>query len=280
MNDYTGIDNCIMEVATNFKNPKFCNGISDKTQRANCVGLINVAKGKTNACDNLPSGQQDTCLINLAQKTGDISLCQKMANEQNKNYCIGSLTSAKISNPTDCQKLPSQGNIDSCLSAQAVANGDISLCGKIQDPNVDGQCVVGVAGTSGAGVADCAYAPNEVWKSNCYQGFPTGKNGIDNCLKLDNVQNDQNTCITNIARRAGNSDACKTIQDPDSQYYCLMVIGIDKKDLSICDYNPGNIKTQDVKNYCYSTYATFNHDPSVCEKIPAGSTWKNTCSDK
>ena len=144
-------------------------------------------------CSGMPEFQsaslEDVCIMGLAGKHENSSLCKKVGSNQRTN-CYALV--AEISNDADvCSNAGTQK--DQCYDQYARNTKDVSACDKISDINNRDSCYNGLAGT----LADPAI-----------------------CNKIRSVSQ-KDSCYWNIASRLGDSSYCNKITNSNQMQNCL-----------------------------------------------------------
>jgi hypothetical protein len=180
--------------------PKICDLLpEDIVKDANCYMVKAINENRVETCD-LISEQlpRFVCYADLALKNNDISLCEKIIDEEFIKMYPGQNTpfkeagcyakfAIKNNDPRFCDKLLNQYAKESCLSDLAIANND---------------------------PAQCDLVDNLGEKSSCISQIAVRKLDGSICLKIDDIWVDiKDECLTFIAGTTGNAGLCASVSD-------------------------------------------------------------------
>ena len=170
------------------------------------------------------------CYISIAEKSGNIRICQRLSDE-NKRICIikvagssGNLTHCKIFNSTYYR--------DECYFDIAVKTRDSDVCNSISDINLKHRCISSLLKET-ADVNLCGRL---------------GVEEIDSCYRSYLIK------ITNLTY-------CNNIVDKYWKNMCKIYVALNTEDISICEM------TGHMKDNCYFETAYKKADATICKKI-------------
>ncbi|MEK7560407.1 MAG: hypothetical protein AAB539_00425 [Patescibacteria group bacterium] len=107
---------------------------------------------------------------------------------------------------------------DVCRIVFADEKGDSEICAKIRTPELQGQCVAGVALKKGDATL-CEGAIGEA-RDRCYDGVAQ-KLGAEACTKIRTVDK-KDSCLSNAASRQGDGSMCRQIANVSMRDQCYM----------------------------------------------------------
>ncbi len=103
-----------------------------------CAGLF-----ATNTfIDEILGSKKDSCYIQAAISTRDVSVCEKITTQLSKNTCYTELAVA-LNDISICQKISSTSANASCISGIAGTKQNPALCASIQDTSARTWCELG-----------------------------------------------------------------------------------------------------------------------------------------
>lgn len=170
-------------------------------------------------CDEVPTQQKNYCYNQLALRENNISICDKMPNQDDKDSCYWNFARGK-EDLLICDKIKNLDFLDNCYRDIATAKEDLSICEKITDQEK---------------------------KNNCYRNIAKAK---QDPLVCDNIatQSVKNSCYSDIAISRQDLSICDKIQDSLDRDYCYLVIAKAKKDRKICDQIEYKMYRDDCRN--------------------------------
>jgi len=257
-----------------------------------CYKGVAVGKKDISVCEKIHYKHQhleekDDCYAAVAEAKKDPSICEKIKYDFIKKECYYLVAVAKQNNSicnlisenetddynADIRYTKSHCNesVDLEKKLNAIAKGDISLCGEIQYinkyityGNYQDQCYSGVAVVK----KDISICEKILGDTNereyCYSDIAVAKKDLSICDKIaDDDVND--SCYRRVAEARKDVSICEKIQDQDDREWCYKLVAIAKEDISICD----DLFVDASKNSdsCYYGVAVAKRDSSICEKI-------------
>lgn len=143
-------------------------------------------------CSGMPSTQmfsfEDYCIIGVAGKYKNSSLCRKAAKEQ-RMACYTIIAELR-GDPAACSEAGTQA--DQCLNQYAMDKKDSSVCEKITDVS---------------------------YRDNCYTNMANQLSDPELCAKIRNI-NQKDSCYFNFAMRYGDQSYCNRISNSNQQQNC------------------------------------------------------------
>lgn len=154
-------------------------------------------------CTGMPESQQgsleDMCVIGLAAKIKDASLCQELSRDSRPG-CYALVASAK----NDVNVCAEAGTYkDRCYEEYARISQDASACDKISDINSKGNCYYNLFNVLGD-PALCDKIASVGTKDSCYWSAAMRTGDSTYCNKITNANQKEN-CNQNLASQGGQS---------------------------------------------------------------------------
>ena len=234
----------------------------------------------------LPGDDLDGCYYDLAEKAGDVLLCDRIPGNNTKALCKAGfyknssacrdITNADMQcdcylnillpskNLSQCENVFPTACRGRCFNEYAVKYDMPQLCQRADDGSRD-SCYRAVA-TENLDPAACA---SVLMQSSdlCYLDMAVGLKDPLICANITPSEKDYKYwCLAGAERNVSLCDRVEKDKWPDCVYYVARLTG----DESICD------KTNDKTGSCYIALAEYGKDPSYCEKIK-GSEEKDRC---
>jgi hypothetical protein len=238
-------------------------------------------------CAGIPPGDNlDGCYYDIALKTADALMCERIPGNNTKNLCKAGfdknssicreITNADMqcdcylntlmpeANMSECENVFPTACKGRCFYQYAVKYDVPELCRRADDSSRD-SCYVRV-GTENMDPSACAslQAPS---RDICYLDMAVG---LIDPLICDNLTYSEKGykywCLAAAGRNVSLCDRVGSDKWSDCVYYVARLTG----DGSICE------KTNDKTGSCYIALAEYGKDPIYCEKIK-GSEEKDRC---
>ena len=86
-------DHCFILLSLNKANITFCEKLGDRAKQLNCFGQVGIKLNDTKICDRIPSEDTDTmaihdkCVMCIAFKLGNVSMCRNFMNPIREAEC-------------------------------------------------------------------------------------------------------------------------------------------------------------------------------------------------
>lgn len=165
----------------------------------------------------------DPCIEEVAIKTGNESLCNRMGKtgrgEGTQEWCQKKVF---IQNTNLCKEFLEEKLKENCLRNIALDTNNAEICKKIFD-------------------FDCADAiafrtknPDDCGWGGCAKAIALSTNNPDFCEK-DRWETERDKCFQEFGRRTQNVDFCKKIENSYWRTDCIIDIAVNKNDRSLCD---------------------------------------------
>ena len=171
-------DSCYLSLASSLSSPSLCGMASSREAQIECSNSIyyKLAEEQKNAsmCRNMMTDEMsshsqivDSCILNVATSSKDVSLCAGISNstiraqceatqadfeyceslteESTRTLCFYNVATAGT-DPGGCEMVPSQSVRDNCYYQFATRRGDILICDKIAGDNLRSVCRSGLGG--------------------------------------------------------------------------------------------------------------------------------------
>jgi hypothetical protein len=180
--------------------------VTDKSQ---CAAPVLTVESELTVCSGMPTYQsyplEDMCIIGLAGKHQDTSLCKK-ASRDVRSGCIVLVAEVK-NDPTICTQAEQQ---DQCYQQYATDKKDATLCDNIKDGNYKDSCYQNLASQLGdPKLCDkLVYADR---KGSCYYDMAMRLRDTSYCDKIADSNQKQN-CLQNLQGGQGNVKYAQPVQ--------------------------------------------------------------------
>ncbi|MDD5163602.1 MAG: hypothetical protein PHD95_05345 [Candidatus ainarchaeum sp.] len=243
-------NSCYYAIGIENSDAQACAGISQSSQkiiqeRDSCLQAVATAKKDTSACAMMSASYstdhyvRDDCYWGIFSSTKAPEICQKFISRTKKEQCLATIASEPAT-INDCLQLPSDSNRNICIEQIAIDSKNYLLCRQISDSNSKRSCLNSLAG---------------LLDSNSNEAI---------CNEMTFTQ-DKDACEKNLAGATGKIQYCEKINSIILKDNCYSIIGIQKKDPSICE----KILLTDYTNWdsCFEGIATANNDASLCIRI-------------
>lgn len=292
ISDMTTKDNCYFKKATEQFELTTCLNIQNIGLKYSC---FNEVTKNPLVCENAGELlQKNDCYKFIAEGKHDISLCEKVSEEE-RDFCYGAyleLSKEDISEDI-CEKIDSTFLKDDCFTKIAEEKQDAYACERISKENVDTKnyCFA-VAGVD----SKFCEKIQESTKNSCFLWIARKKKDSSICMKVDSLY--LNTCYNSVAVAAMDPLICESL-NPDPRNGCYFNVATAKQDSAVCDKisavqgDLGYVSQEfaedmknncyahsmkdssycekfeniESKNYCYYKIATENSNPLICDKI-------------
>ncbi|MEM2175432.1 MAG: hypothetical protein QXI58_07435 [Candidatus Micrarchaeia archaeon] len=193
-----------------------CEKITKISERTACEAIV---KSNEKRCEILNESMRDLCYKIYAIEKGICSVCDKINSPFYSNPCY-SECAKKTLNSFYCSK-PSEENIrDECYKNIAILTKNISYCKGIKLDSSRALCQIEI----GKILLDMTVC-DEVeikYRRLCYIILIPLPIPIENCLKINELYSERDTCLLNAAKREKNSTACDYVS-PSIKDYCLEI---------------------------------------------------------
>lgn len=254
-------------------------------------------------CSDGDNNRKDSCLMQLAYKTKDPSVCEDVSSQSSKDSCYSSYA-IRTNDSNICPKVSEQERRNNCYLTIAKKTGDENLCKEIKGTNIvgigyDSRCLYEIAS-----IHQKPYVCDMITDAaGCYVNVAS----VDNpeiCEKITD-QHYKDECYMNIVidpykcKVGGDIDCyekglnsyniyCAKIEDESDRDKCYKEVSIRLKDSNICNninypysketcfleyYEGDGISVCDdlefvqSKAICYKKYGIVNGDVTACDKI-------------
>jgi len=197
---------CYLAIAENTRNLKICEMIVGLSGKNHCIASVNdLLMQEISANDfgvkecNILSGRfKDDCLLEVAIKSLDNSICKNITYYDTKKECIINI-SLISKDPFVCDDLGSHDSRGQCKLEIAIATKDIQICEMISNQFSRVDCITNVA-IAKNDLALCDTFEDglnkEVWVHSCYRNFATTTLNESLCALVDEQE-----CINEIKIR-------------------------------------------------------------------------------
>ncbi len=170
-------------------------------------------------CSGMPSTQtisfEDACIIGVAGKYQDPSLCRKTGRDQ-RVLCYTIVAELK-NDPDTC--LEAEYQASQCYEQYARDKRDGSVCGKITDVKYKDMCYSNLANQLSDSTL-CDKITDVNYKDTCYSNLASQLSDSTLCDKIRNA-NQKDGCYSNMAMRFGDSSYCNKIINSDQKQMCI-----------------------------------------------------------
>ncbi len=292
-------ENCYKIVAVGKLNLGLCNKIADESLRNSCKKEIllrsenitdcsafagnssfagNIFAGNSlyfqcvlgiaektlniSLCKKLPQQIRDNCIIILASKLKNSRLCDDGLSDSLKLWCYESSGFAKENTTIAlaafelCSIIKNKTNLtksyESCIADIAVKRRNLSVCFQIQNASKRDDCIYNTA-LSINSIKACSFIINSYTKDWCMAYIAKEKENITICYGLA-YEDSKASCISMLAEKLKSRQLCEklayltAINASMAKDLCLKDVAIAAKDKAICS----SIKDSNLQSQCYS----------------------------
>ncbi|MBI2128774.1 hypothetical protein HYU07_00900 [Candidatus Woesearchaeota archaeon] len=166
--------------------------VADKT---GCAAEKLSVDSQMSVCTGMPSTQsysiEDMCVMGVAAKNNDTSLCKKLSRDQ-RPACLALVAEAK-NDPTICAGSESDYQ---CYELYARDKKDGSVCGNIKETSP---------------------------KDNCYSNMANQLRDVTLCDKISGVDQ-RDSCYVNMMYSMRDSSICDKITGSSQKQQCLQIV--------------------------------------------------------
>lgn len=168
-----------------------------------------------------------------------------------------------------CQKLDDEsgGRIDRCLSKVAVALGDNTACGKIDETGRRSNCYNDVA--VAIGDEESCSLVEITSRSYCYSKIAENEADEAICSMIRADDRGSDDCYSRVAVVKRDEDLCVWVKGEVPKFDCLSSVAAKGKFRDPCDKIENN---DDRKELCLKGVAVASGDKKLCTEIPLGQT--------
>lgn len=222
--------------------------------------------------------QKYDCIYNLANSTGNYSMCSLLPQGILSNACIGNIAE-NSQNVTICDSISGRGVVyANCIVNISNSTNDISYCNKLQGGNVSA-CAFGVARKNAfANLSDCDAIPNSSQRAVCsyiyYYDIAQASGTQRYCTALPNETN--GTLLTVLASKDYLDANVLATYDYLSfsalnvtlQQYCNYGVAVSSRNKTLCSYS--GILSQPCYSYINISNSTITlNASSLCASVPS-----------
>lgn len=225
---------CIREIAYTTLDRSLCVKIQTPYMRSECYDRIAKEIPSIDFCNSLQGNWKANCLIYLASKNNDRSLCKLVV--EARQECVDGLCPSK-SFPVDPSGTPlfqvPEEDLQ-CLREIAKATQNLSICYEFNN-NLDRDgCIFDVLSEQkNYGLCDQL---NEYFTISCYSNYAAQKADVEICKDyLAGAFVEE--CIKNVAVSNSDPSICSTISDNNLKNLCYYELVLNNKitDTSLCN---------------------------------------------
>jgi len=187
-----------------------------------CYKMLSGTTKDISFCEKIVNqSERDDCFTSFAvHYNKDISLCQKIADTSRRHSCYSDFVYNIIKDFSECEKLPYQDARDICFRMFANKGRDYSLCDKI----------IGI---------------NE--KDSCFNDTSSYTKEPSSCEKIkDNSLRDD--CFHNLAEKNKDSSLCEKVINKKDRDWCYEGVAWETRDISLC----AKIEDKSQRDFCYT----------------------------
>lgn len=191
-------------------------------------------------CDEISEGSEKSyCLSDIAFYTANVSLCYELSNVKydRRDHCIERIA-ISTENVSMCYEL--EGYHGSCLSYVARSMGNLSLCYEIpkdtilSETNIE-NCITYVISPEKE-LSHCMELRDIDW-GRCYGTVAVAKNDINICDQVPpNKWGGKDDCLYRFVKYNPDVSICHMIIDGSDKNYCYNYVAEKNKDPSVCNY--------------------------------------------
>lgn len=240
-------DGCYYNAGVESRDVTVCDKIRNKKSDtfSNCYIYIGIALKDMSVCGK-EMVKSSTCYRIFADSLNDISICEKIDSQKDRNFCYRDYAFKK-NDPSSCDKITDTESRDFCYRSSNEQNlpflnrglPDFSVCAKIQSLSEKDLCYI-----------DAIRAAKDF-----------------SCSRVNGKEKDY--CLTVVADIKTDPSLCKSIIDRGEQGRCFgkifssYVYRIIREETGTCK----DVADNYAKDSCYFHYARYRADYSVCPLI-------------
>ncbi len=201
---------CLIRFSKEKKN--VCNKIEGYMDRVSCIAVVN---NNDNECLVLNGSQRDYCYKIFAIERESCKSCDKINSVVHSNPCYYECAIITL-NSFYCSKPTEEILRDNCYKDIAVLTKNHSYCDEIKLKRLKAECQIKVAENL-LDMTICDYV-DILYRRECYIrmiGLPIP---LENCLKINELYPERDTCLLNAARREKNTSICNYVSDQMREY--------------------------------------------------------------
>jgi len=219
--------------------------------------------------------RDDMCYFDFALKNKDKGICDLISSLARKTAC------KSIIEKTDwCMGLNIKAERDMCWQIFSIESDDSSICFKITKLSPYALACFSYYAAKLRDLSFCdvgGFVLDDLWA--CYTNYSLNSGDLAGCDAIYNKSLGYATtniyrCYANYAKKYGDPSACNGIRDLAMMRTCYegSILGAKNIDYRKC----ADVQVEIWKNKCYTEYAKYNNDSSVCDYI-AGENERKTC---
>jgi hypothetical protein len=240
-----GRDSCLADSAKKLKDPNICGRIGDRSAQKRCYDNLMEMVSEAPSCLRLANQTgRNICLIRVASKSGDISVCD-LINATNyklrqdaKNICLHD-AAITLRNDSICERIlgPLYANEpdlrSQCLRDVGSRSGQYRTCDKIVDSQYSRQCYIAVAKLMNQPEI-CDMIGDRTWRQACEGEFQKAQNRTSMC---DDMMDSARRwgCISATAALTNKPVVCLGIGNRVLQDECFFNAAVKNRDAMTCD---------------------------------------------
>lgn len=227
-------------------------------ERKKCIAL---KKDDYSYCEG-----NDECLFDYALETNEEDACYEITANANRYACFSILEENDR-----CTELNISANKDLCWQLYATHMDDVSVCFEISDYSGYAlKCFSYFAAKTGDPnlCVSGGFEFNDLWA--CYIDYSLESGDLEGCHRIHYLATtNQFKCYFEYAKKYGNPGACEYLTQSSTKSTCYegAILGNKNLNYEYCD----EIAVDIWRYKCYTEYAKFNDDPSVCDYIEKSS---------
>ena len=142
-------DMCLQEIATAKGDAAICSRITCYAcikDKDDCYKGVAASTKLVAPCDLVSEPlTRDLCRLETAKLSMNASQCSTIENNYRRDSCYSIVINYYSYDPTTCEGIVPQEWMDECYNRAAIVTGNSTLCSKIKDALVKGNCIIGTS---------------------------------------------------------------------------------------------------------------------------------------
>ncbi|MFH1221737.1 MAG: hypothetical protein V1492_01495 [Candidatus Micrarchaeota archaeon] len=259
---------CLFYFAKATANVSICEYAMNKTGCAvnidPCYAYESVERGRCFAFAKNDSSycKDDDCRYAFAMQKTDTTSCQKIEMASRRMACISILE-----RKDHCPELTIAAERDLCWQLYATTMDDPNVCLDISNESAYKLECHSYFAIKRHDLTVCdkiGLLLDLQWA--CYRNYSLGTGDLTGCININKLATTNKfICCFDFAKKFGDPSACNVINDSPDTNICYQgsILGRTNIDYTKCAAVP----ISDWRNKCYSEYAKYHNDPSMCDYI-------------
>ncbi|MFA6077076.1 MAG: hypothetical protein WC735_03295 [Candidatus Paceibacterota bacterium] len=164
---------CLYKAAVQENNIEICNTTSTNGTKYSCITNFAKEKEDLNACNGLPEFDNQVCIMGIAVKIKDLSLCKTLKSDDYRFSCetqIQKKSAIESGDEQACENIVGLSSKDLCYVGIAIKKGDAGICEKVVAQVYITSCYMQIAKNKNDSQI-CNLIKSEPDKEYCFKEF-------------------------------------------------------------------------------------------------------------